>query len=202
VHVEKFREHKRERYLTTEELSRLSATLTSLDETRTELPSVIAAIRLLIATGCRMSEILTLRWDFVNFERRRFELPDSKTGAKRLPLNGLALEILSRIERGPDNPYVIVGAKDGEHLVNLEKPWRRIRKLAGLKDVRIHDLRHTFASLAAGLGEGLPMIGKLLGHTQAQTTHRYAHLADDPVVAASDRIGSAIEKVMNHHRQE
>ena len=91
---------------------------------------------------------------------------------------------------------MITGAKPGAHLVNLEKPWRRIRAKAGIPDVRLHDLRHSFASVAVGLGEGLPMIGKLLGHTQTQTTARYAHLAADPVKAATERVGAALVGMM------
>ena len=141
-------------------------------------------------------EILELEWNWVDLERQRLSLPDSKTGAKVIHLNGLALEILKGIERQPDNPYVIVGKKPGSHLINLQKPWRRIRKLAGLENVRIHDLRHSFASFAAGLGHDLHMIGKLLGHTQTQTTHRYAHLADDPVKHANEKVGTLIQEMM------
>ena len=96
-----------------------------------------------------------------------------------------------------NNPYVIVGKKTGARLVNLQKPWRRIRANAGLGDVRIHDLRHSFASVAAGTGMSLPMIGKLLGHSQPVTTARYAHLATDPVRAASNLIGAEITAAMN-----
>jgi len=200
LHVKKYKESKRERFLSPDELGRLSDVLNELERTGKEMPSVIAAIRLLIATGARMSEILTLRWDWVNLDKRRLELPDSKTGAKFIHLNGLAMEILSAIDRDPENPHVISGGKSGQHLVNLQKPWRRIRKLADLENVRIHDLRHSFASTAAGLGQDLNMIGKLLGHTQAQTTHRYAHLADDPVRDASERIGDALAEAMKKPR--
>ena len=92
--------------------------------------------------------------------------------------------------------WVLPGGKEDGHLVNLQKPWRRIRERADLRDLRLHDLRHSFASVAAGLGEGLHMIGKLLGHSQPQTTHRYAHLADDPARAASDRVAEAITAMM------
>ena len=129
-------------------------------------------------------------------ERRRLRLPDSKTGARVVHLNKLAVSILSRIQPTPDNRHVIVGSLPQQHLVNLQKPWRRIRAQAELEDVRLHDLRHSFASIAAGLGEDLNMIGKLLGHTQAQTTLRYAHLADDPIKRANERIGKAISTVM------
>ena len=118
----------------------------------------------------------------------RIHLPDSKTGAKTIPLNGPALEVLANAERVEGNPYVIVGTGEGAHLTDLQKPWRRVRKAAGLDDVRIHDLRHTFASEAVMGGESLPMVGRILGHTQAQTTSRYAHLADDPLRKASERV--------------
>ena len=158
------------------------------------MPSAVAAIRLLIFTGARLSEILTLRWDYV--EHSYLRLPDSKTGAKLIYLNPPARELLARLPRIEDNPYVIPGDKPGACLVNLQKPWRLIRARAGLEDVRIHDLRHTFASIGAARGLSLPMIGKLLGHTQAATTERYAHLADDPVLAASEAIGQRIAAAM------
>ena len=110
--------------------------------------------------------------------------------------------MLSSLPRLEANPFVVAGSKAGQHLVNLQKPWRRIRKGAQLRDVRIHDLRHNDASVAAGLGEGLPMIGKLLGHSQAQTTHRYAHLAADPVIRANERVGAAISSAMTRGRTQ
>ncbi len=195
-HVEKFKEKKRERYLSASELASLGDVLKEAERTKTELPSAIAAIRLLIFTGCRRGEILTLRWEHVDFENACLRLPDSKTGARVIHLNAPALEILNTIARQDGNPHVIVGAKPGTHLVNLKKPWHRIREAAGIEDVRLHDLRHSFASVAVGLGEGLPIVGKLLGHTQPQTTQRYAHLAADPVRTATERIGAAISGMM------
>jgi integrase len=195
-HVEKFKENKRERYLTGDELARLGDALTEAEQAATELPSVIAAVRLLVLTGCRLSEILTLQWEYVDFEAAWMRLPESKTGAKTVHLNAPALAVLAGIERQEGSPWVIAGAKAGTHLVNLEKPWRRIRTKADIPDVRLHDLRHSFASVAVGLGEGLPMIGKLLGHTQVQTTARYAHLAADPVKQATERVGAAIAGAM------
>jgi integrase len=198
-HVEKFKEKKRERYLSAAELARLGDVLVEAERTKTELPSAIAAIRLLIFTGCRRGEILTLRWQHVDIENACLRLVDSKTGARTVHLNAPALELLSVLERQDGNPFVIVGAKPGTHLVNLKKPWQRTRKKAVIEDVRLHDLRHSFASVAVGLGEGLPMIGKLLGHTQVQTTHRYAHLATDPVKAAAERVGAALAGMMKGH---
>jgi integrase len=194
--VQKYPESKRQRYLSGEEIASLAATLNEAEQTQSEPGPVIAAIRLLLLTGCRMSEILTLRWEHVDFDQGWLALPDSKTGAKHVHLNGAALDVLQALVREPDNPHVIPGAVPGQHLVNLEKPWRRIRKKAGLEDVRLHDLRHTYASIAAGLGQGLHMIGQLLGHSQAATTHRYAHLAADPIKAATDEIGAKISGLM------
>jgi integrase len=199
-HAEKFKEAKRERFLSAEELTRLGDVLAEAERTAMESPSVIAAVRLLVLSGCRLSEILTLQWQHVEFAGACLRLPDSKTGAKTVHLNAPALAVLAAIERNEGSSWVIAGAKAGAHLVNLEKPWRRIRAKAGIPDVRLHDLRHSFASVAVGLGEGLPMIGKLLGHTQTQTTARYAHLATDPVKAATERVGAALAGMLSGHR--
>ena len=111
-----------------------------------------------------------------------------------MPLAPSAARLLAALPRDPDNPWVVAGRKPGSHLTDLQYPWRCIRSRAGLDDVRIHDLRHSFASRALALGEGLPMIGKLLGHTQVQTTARYAHLARDTVKASAARIGDSIKR--------
>jgi integrase len=145
----------------------------------------------------RSIEILTLRWEYVSEEHERLLLPESKTGRKGIPLNPPALAVLHDIPRLEGNPFVICGERPGHHLVNLEKPWRRIRAAAKLEDVRLHDLRHSFASVAASGGQSLVIIGKLLGHSQPATTARYAHLADDPVKAASDTVGRYIASAMD-----
>lgn len=199
-HIDKNSEVARERYLSADELARLGDILVEAEHTATELPGTIAAVRLLVLTGCRMSEILTLQWPHVDFAAACLRLPDSKTGAKIVHLNAPALAVLVAVDRAEGSPWVIAGGKPGAHLVNLEKPWRRIRTKAGIPDVRLHDLRHSFASVAVGLGEGLPMIGKLLGHTQAQTTARYAHLAADPVKAATERVGAALAGMLGGGR--
>ena len=189
------KEEKRERFLSDEEYQRLGAALNEIEKERSETASAIAAVRLLMLTGCRLSEIQKLQWENVDLEAGELRLPDTKTGAKVVYLGDPAITVLRGIERQEDNPWVIAGRKPGSHLTDLQHPWRRIRERAGLEDVRIHDLRHSFASGGLLVGEGLPMIGKLLGHTQVQTTARYAHLANDPVKSAANRIASRIAEV-------
>ena len=186
-HVKRYKEHKRERFLSPEETERLGQVLRDVEE---EMPSAVAAFRLLLLTGSRMSEIRDLRWEYVKDDC--IELPDAKTGGRVVPLGPEARAVLSSIPRDEDNPWVIAGRLPGSHLTDLQRPWRRIRKQAGLEDVRIHDLRHSFASRALALGESLTMIGKLLGHTQVQTTARYAHLARDSIQTAAARITGSI----------
>jgi len=196
-HIEKYRESRRERFLSEAELARLGDALREAERAQSATPWAIAAIRLLAFTGARLSEILTLRWDYVSKEQSCLMLPDSKTGRKHIRLNAPARELLQTIPRLEGNPYVICGDKLDHHLVNLEKPWRRIRKAANLEDVRLHDLRHSFASVAASGGQSLIVIGKMLGHSQPATTARYAHLADDPVKAASEAVGRHIASAMD-----
>ena len=183
--VKKYKEKKRERFLNREELSRLGEALRVEEEFA---PSAVACIRLLLLTGCRLGEVQTLKWAYLDLDTCLAFLPDSKTGRKTLYLGSVAVKLLKSIPRRTSNPYVIVGDIDGHHLTDMQKPWRRIRKLADLTDVRIHDLRHTFASSGVALGQGLPIIGRLLGHTQPQTTARYAHLAAAPALEVADKI--------------
>ena len=194
LHVKRYKEEKRERFLNAEEFSRLGKVLDEILADGSETCSAVAAIRLLMLTGCRLSEIQKLRWEHVDLEAGELHLPDSKTGGRAVPLAPSAVRLLRSLPRPDDNPWVIVGRKPGSHLTDLQHPWRRIRERARLEDVRIHDLRHSFASRALALGEGLPMIGKLLGHTQVQTTARYAHLARDTVKASAALIGDSIER--------
>ncbi len=199
-HVDKYRESRRERFLSEAELARLGDVLAKAEREGSERPYVVAAIRLLLFTGCRLGEILSLKWAFVDVERAMLMLPESKTGRKAVFLSAPALQTLAGMPRMESNPYVIVGEKAGLPIVNLQKPWRRIRAQAGLEDVRIHDLRHSFASFAAAGGLSLPMIGRLLGHTQSATTQRYAHLAADPIRAANDLLGDRIAAAMGGRR--
>ena len=194
-YVKRFRESKRERFLSDGEYRRLGAALRDAEISGTEAAPAVAAIRLLMLTGCRLSEIMNLRWEDVALGASELRLPDSKTGAKTVHLGEPAAKVLRGIERQRDNPWVITGRRPGTRIASLQFPWNRIRKRAGLEDVRLHDLRHSFASGGLLVGEGLPMIGKLLGHRQVQTTARYAHLADDPVKTAANRIARRIAKV-------
>lgn len=188
LHVKKYVEQKRGRFLSPEEFAALGKTLREIEQDGSETQSAVNAVRLLILTGCRLSEIMTLKWEHIDTAARELRLPDSKTGAKVVHFGQTVADILEKIEKLDDNPWVITGKKEGSRLTDLQHPWRRIRTKTGLSDVRIHDLRHSFASGALALGEGLTMIGKLLGHTQVQTTARYAHLANDPVKAAAGKV--------------
>jgi integrase len=125
-------------------------------------------------------------------------LPDTKSGALLVSLGEPAIEVLNDLKvTQADETFVIVGKRKNAHLVNLQKPWRLVRELAELEDVRLHDLRHTFASVGAGMGLSLHMLGRLLGHKQAATTTRYAHLAQDPVRTAADAIGLELLRLAN-----
>jgi integrase len=238
-HLEKFREQARERMLSTDEIGQLGDVLADYDGS----PYVVGAIKLLIFTGARLGEILGLRWEWIDFERGEARLPDSKTGVKTLYLPPQAIDVLAELPRVEGNPHVIVGLKEGAALVDLEKPWRRIRDRAtvrlwrksgttevralvecltralgreprmkecriaarevgtklgpGMTDIRLHDLRHAFASIAATNGISLPVIGKMLGHSQPATTARYAHLTNDPVKAAAAAVATRVSGAMN-----
>lgn len=195
-HVQKYKEQKRERYLDPDEIDRLWRVLDSSVAAGTETMHVAGAFKLLLLTGCRLSEIQKAKWSWVR--GNILLLPDAKTGPRRVMLSKSALEVLSALPRLPDNPHIIAGKVEGQFATDLQKPWRRIRKTAKLEDVRIHDLRHTYASLAAAAGHSLPVIGKLLGHTQAQTTARYAHLADTVTRNAADDVDGLISGFTGH----
>ena len=190
--VPRFKVAKHERFLTREELYRLGQVLRAAPAERLASTHAAAAIRLLVLTGCRRNEILGLRWDDLNFDTGEMRLPDSKTGARMVPLTSAAADVLNGLARTPDNPWVFPGKKKGTRLVNINDSWDRVRTRAGLDGVRLHDLRHSFASRALALGESLPMIGDLLGHRMVSTTARYAHLARDSVRDSSAKIAADI----------
>lgn len=193
--VKKYPERRRERFLSDDEYRRLGAALRDAEREGFASPPAVAAIRLLMLTGCRSGEILSLRWEDVDMDRGELRLPDSKTGARIVHLGDPAIAVLRGIQRREDGPWVIPGLKRGTHLAFLHGPWRLILDRAGIGNLRIHDLRHSFASGGLLVGEGLPMIGKLLGHNKVQTTARYAHLANDPVKSAANRIANRIAEV-------
>jgi integrase len=186
--IQRYPERKRERFLSLKELKALGRVLDAAESDGSESKYACTAFRLLLLTGCRLSEIQKLEWKHVYLDEGELRLPDSKTGAKTIHLGAAAIALLRTLPRVEKNPFVIAGKNSGSHLTDLQRPWRRIRAIAGLGEARIHDLRHTFASGGLAVGEGLAMIGKLLGHTQVQTTARYAHLAADPVKQAADKI--------------
>lgn len=186
---------RKERFLSEAELAKLADTLSVMEAEAAMSPTAAAAIRLLLLTGCRKSEILTLRWEQVDSERRCLRLPDSKTGAKVVPLARAALSFLNELFRLSESIFVLPASKGG-HYTGLQKDWERIRARAGLGGVRLHDLRHSFASFAVADGHSLFMIGKVLGHRQARTTEGYAHLAADPVLAVADRTAARILAAM------
>jgi len=190
-HVEKYPETMRRRFLTDDELRRLGDVLDAVERDRAETLSAVAAIRLLLLTGARMGEILRLRWEHVDRRACCLRLPDSKTGAKEVPVGRAAIEVLDAIER-TTSPWVIAGRDPSHPLVNLNKAWRRIRKLASLDDVRIHDLRRTAASAGASVGLTLEAVGQILGHSQTATTKRYAFLFDEAKREAADAMSERV----------
>jgi len=189
-HVQKYKEIKRERYLDPDEIETLWNVLDQAVLEDTETIHVTSAFKLLLLTGCRLSEIQKAKWSWIH--GNTLLLPDAKTGPRRVMLSKSALEVIAALPRLPGNPHLIAGKVEGQYATDLQKPWRRIRKTANIEDVRIHDLRHTYASLAAATGHSLHTIGKLLGHTQAQTTHRYAHLADTVTRNAANDVDGLI----------
>jgi integrase len=215
--IERYREQGRERFLDVAELARLGDAIReaetkgipyAVDASKPKAkhaprpekrrvvidPYTAAAMRLLLFTGARLREILHLRWSEVDFERGLLRLADSKTGKKPIILNAPALAILSELPRASD--YVIAGNDPKKPRADIKRPWELVRDRARLDGTRLHDLRHSFASFGAGAGLGLPIVGRLLGHAQAATTQRYAHLDADPLRRASERIGGEIAAAM------
>ena len=186
------RQRRRERFLSEEEFRRLGRTLAEAETRKGVSVHAVAAIRLLLLTGCRKSEILTLRWQDVDLEARELKLADSKTGARTVPVSPEATEVLANIPRVDGSPWVIPGNVKGKPMCSLSDPWRLVCRRAGIRNARIHDCRHSFASRALALGEGLPMIGALLGHADVTTTARYAHLAQHSVRDSAVRISDSI----------
>jgi len=201
VRIEKFKENARQRYLSADELSRLAAVMNEAEETGREPKQALCAIRLLIFTGARLNEIITAKWQYFNRDRRTLTLPDSKTGFKEIPLSEPAIDAMNNLPLVPGNDYIIPGFKRGAHFIGIQDVWERIRKAAGINDVRIHDLRHTFGSYGATANISLKIIGGVLGHTSASTTQRYAHLQSDPLHDAAETIGERLDRAMKTQPQ-
>lgn len=198
--VKRFPDKKHERFLSTEEFARLGQALSRAEDEELN-PSAIGAIRLLILTGCRKSEILGLQWENIDWDHSCLRLPDSKTGQKIVPLGAPALKVLSALSRLEGCPYVLIGAKLDRPYSGLQKVWNKIRKWAALDEVRVHDLRHSFASTGILGGHSLFVLGQLLGHKDPKTTQIYAHLADDTLRQVADRIANQIDAAMKSGQQ-
>lgn len=200
--IKRYAEFARERSLNPGELERLGKALRHVqsDPDSAEDWRAIACFKLLLFTGARLSEVLTLRWEWIDWHRGLARLPDSKTGRKNLVLPTPALDLLQVLPAKSATGYVLPGIRVGSHFVGIQKPWQRTRKLAGLEDVRLHDLRHAFASVAVSAGDSLYAVGAILGHRHAETTQRYAHLSIDPVHAVADKTAVRIAGLLAHDK--
>lgn len=181
----------RERFLSGAELEALGS---ALDRAEAEglHPHALNIIRLLALTGARRGEIERLTWAQVDFDRGAVVLEDTKTGRAAWPLSRPALQLLEALPREAGSPFVFPATRGDGYYLGLNQVWPKVRAMAELEGVRLHDLRHSFASVGASGGVGLPVVGKLLGHKQASTTQRYSHIADDPLRAAADQVGGQI----------
>lgn len=199
LHVPKFREARRERYLSGDELTTLGEVLKKLEP---EHPFKVRAVKLLLLTGCRLNEILFLAWSDVDLDRAVLHLRDAKAGPRDVPLGGAAIALLAAAER--DSEWVIPSrGRKGHHLVNLSSFWHKeVITAAKLDGVRLHDLRHTVGSVGAGAGLSMLMIGNVLGHKQVSTTERYSHLSRGPLHEAADRISGEIAAALEGQKAE
>ena len=186
--VVKFKEESRDRYVTTEEMPRL---IEAIQNEHNQYAKY--ALWLYLLTGLRKEELLSSTWDLIDFNRMELRLPDSKNGKRHyLPLSDAALAVLAQIPRVANNPYIIVGKNEGEHLVNLDRAWNRVRKEADIMDVHIHDLRRSVGSWLAQSGNSLHLIGKVLNHSNTSTTAIYARFQQDHVRVALNQHGDNI----------
>ena len=185
--IKRYRRQGRERFLSTAEFRRLGEVLARHEADHTQ---AVAIIRLLLLTGCRKGEVITLKWRF--YREGKLFLPDSKTGPRTVWLSSAAREILDRVPR--KSVWVFPSARTNGCLTaaTIGWVWRRVRAEAGLSDVRLHDLRHSYASIALAQGETVLTIGRLLGHCDPETTLKYIHLADSTVREAVDVVGAAL----------
>jgi integrase len=189
--IEFFREGQRERFLSEQEIAKAGEAIEAAEGDGKIGPHAAAGLRLALFTGARSGEVIAAEWSHIDWQRRIIRLPDSKTNEPRtIHLGDAAVEVLKTVPRV--GRFVIAGAKKDEPYKNLSRAWIIAREYAGLDDVRLHDLRHSYASLAAGRGVSLQMIGKLLGHKVAATTQRYAHLSRDAVASINDELDSVM----------
>jgi integrase len=195
--VDRYREIARERFLGNDEMAQLGAALNNFTQ---ENWRAVTCIWLLILTGARLGEILALEWTQIRWHEGYARLPASKTGAKNVPLPAPALNVLKKIQdsrgTGITSRYVLPSDRANRHYRGIQKAWRKIRLQAGLDNLRIHDLRHAYASTAVAEGESLFLVGAILGHRQAATTQRYAHLAIQPVIEVANRTANRISELM------
>ena len=195
--VPRYADKKNERFLSADELGLVGNALREGAEGGIN-PKALAIIKLLTFTGARRGEIERLRWSEVDIVGNRLRLADSKTGQKSVPLNSAAAEVLEELHRtgSATGEFVFPAAEGMGHYQGTPRVWSALRKKAGLTDVRLHDLRHSFASVGVAGGTSLMIVGALLGHSNHSTTQRYAHLAANPVLAASEEIGEAMRKAL------
>jgi integrase len=199
--IEMYRERARERFLSEEEIAKAAEAIAGAETTGIIGPHAAAGLRLALFTGARSGEITAIQWSHVDWPRKLVRLPDSKTNEPRtIHLSEAALQVIKTVPRV--GPFVIAGVKADEPYKNLSRAWIKTRELAGLDNVRLHDLRHSYASLAAGRGVSLQMIGKLLGHRVPATTQRYAHLARDAAAAVNDEINAAMMAAIEKQRPQ
>jgi integrase len=193
--VRQNRRRKCERFLSVAELEKLGGLLARERAGDEKVRPVAAvAITLLLLTGCRCGEILGLQWQDV--KGSRLKLRDSKTGPRTIWLGDEARALIATLPRHRNIPWLFWNLKFRKPLKNVQYYWEEFRSKVGLRDVRLHDLRHTFASHAAMNKESIPMIGRLLGHVKAESTSRYSHLGDEHLLEASEQIGIVVERLL------
>jgi len=195
IGVDKYKEHGRHRWLDDVESQRL---FTALDTYHNQ--DVANAIRLLILTGARKTELLSATWDQFDLEKGVWTKQSHSTKQRKMdhvPVSSLVLEILRQMKEQANSPFLFPGKIPGNPLKDPKSAWNTIRKKAGSPDVHMHDLRHTFASHLVSSGLSLSIVGKLLGHTQASTTQRYAHLADAPLREATELFGNKMKRLVS-----
>ena len=190
-HIERYKEEGRQIYLSMEQIEKIGHVIKQMEQT--ESIFVLSAIKLLLFTGRRTGEILTLKWDYIDFENSKMNLPDTKTGAKSFFFSPTVKQILLNLPN--KEGFVFKSVLKDKRVTTVRHIWKKICKLAKIENVRVHDLRHTYASLAVQNGYSLPIISKMLGHADIKTTQRYAHLHDDPVNQAVEKIDQQLDNL-------